>query len=103
MLEEQGEPYRFHRRMRFWFAARCGRQRAEGAGGFTGCGKRPVFEPGARKTSIRAFYETAGFVKVFVFAFVFSLVAFLLLPLLLPFLDWCIHLGLLSALCVNLH
>jgi len=50
-----------------------------------------------------AFYETAGFVKVFVFAFVFSLVAFLLLPLLLPFLDWCIHLGLLSALCVNLH
>jgi multidrug efflux pump subunit AcrB len=57
----------------------------------------------ARNTFLRAFYETAGFVKVFVFAFVFSLVAFLLLPLLLPFLDWCIHLGLLSALCVNLH
>jgi hypothetical protein len=33
----------------------------------------------------RAFYETAGVVKVFVFAFVFSLMAFLLLPLLLFF------------------
>jgi hypothetical protein len=52
----------------------------------------------------RAFYETAGGVKVFVFAFVFSLLAFLflLLPLLLPFLACCIHLGLLSALCLNL-
>jgi len=28
------------------------------------------------KKKARAFYETAGFVKVFVFAFVFSLVAF---------------------------
>jgi hypothetical protein len=54
----------------------------------------------ARKGPV--FYETAGFVRVFVFAFVFSFVAFLflllLLPLLLPFLAWCIHLGLLSAL-----
>jgi hypothetical protein len=49
----------------------------------------------------RAFYETAGGVKVFVFAFVFSLVALLFLPLLLPFLVSCIHLGLLSALRVN--
>jgi len=51
--------------------------------------------------SARAFYETAGVVKVFVFAFVFSLVAFLFLSLLLPFLVCCIHLGLLSALWVN--
>jgi hypothetical protein len=49
----------------------------------------------------RAFYETAGAVKVFVFAFVFSLVALLFLLLLLPFLVSCIHLGLLSALFVN--
>ena len=43
------------------------------------------------------FYETTGFVKVFVFAFVFPLVAFLLLS----FFVCCIHLGLLSALGVN--
>jgi len=53
------------------------------------------------KATTRAFYETAGGVKVFVFAFVFSLVALLFLPLLLPFLVSCIHLGLLSALRVN--
>ena len=52
---------------------------------------------------LRAFYETAGVVKIFVFAFafVFSLLALLFLPLLLPVLVCCIHLGLLSALWVN--
>jgi len=57
------------------------------------------------RAPVRAFYETAGVVKVLVFAFAFSLVAFLFLllflPLLLPFLAGCIHLGLLSALWVN--
>jgi hypothetical protein len=57
------------------------------------------------RSSLSGFYETAGFVKVFVFdfAFVFSLVAFsfllLLLFLLLPFVRvFWIHLGLLYAL-----
>jgi hypothetical protein len=57
------------------------------------------------ETYLSGFYETAGFVKVFVFAFafVFSLVAFLflllLLFLLLPFVRvFWIHLGLLYAL-----
>jgi hypothetical protein len=49
---------------------------AKASGGFSGCGKRPGFDSDARNTFLRAFYETAGFVKVFVFAFVFSLVAF---------------------------
>ena len=51
-------------------------------------------------SSIRGFYETAGFVKVFVFAFAFSLVEFLFLLLFFGRV-LKIHLGLLYALDVS--